>query len=225
MGQAVHAMFIHGIGSQKRGYSDYAAKSLATALARANIELYTQEVLWAPILDTLEDRMLYDISRAGSSSKPLQRLALGTLADALCYPSRREDILGTVDAAFMRLRADRCWVFAHSLGGLIATDWLRSRERARVHQLVTFGCNLELFALGTQWACPKQLSGPGRWTNLFDADDMLGYPLSRWQKQVRDVEVSVGPLWSGWTGLSHIEYFDDSKLWGKTVPALITPSR
>ena len=211
------AIFIHGVGEETAGYSAFAQKTLSRALLSRGVAFYGQEVLWAPVLDTLERDMLFSVGKRGSRNNLTQRLVVGTLADALCYPNKREDILDLVDQAVARSRADEVHIFAHSLGGLIATDWLRSRPSARLHGLSTFGCNLQLFSLGSNFNCPAQIQVPGKWTSYFDNADMLGWPLGGWQPQVTDVKVNVGGL-LGWTGLSHIEYWDDSRFWGKTVP-------
>lgn len=222
MGQPVHALVLHGVGTQKAGYSDLAVKRLAAALSQRGQVLYAHEVLWSPVLDRYEEEMLRAVEGRGSSGRPAQRLVVETLADALCYQNRREEILELVDHAFASLRASSAVIFAHSLGGLIATDWLRSRAGAKVDHLFTFGCNLQLFHLGSagRWDCPRQVGTVGQWTNLFDPEDMLGYPLGAWLPHVLDVRVEVGGLLGG-TGLSHIEYFTDKQFWGETIPNLL----
>lgn len=220
--KAVNAIFIHGVGTQERGYSSSAQLWLARALAARGRQLYAREVLWSPILDRYENEMMREIRARGSAVRPAQRLVVGTLADALCYGNRREEILELVDRAFASLRSSSCYVFAHSLGGVIATDWLRTRAGAKIDRLITFGCNLQLFSLGAKeaWKCPPQVSARGKWVSAFDEDDMLGYPLAGWQPHVIDVEVSVGGLLGG-TGLAHTAYFTDEGFWRETVPQLL----
>ncbi len=128
----MHALFLHGVGQQTAGYSHKAQLKLATSLQKRGVQLYGQEVLWSPVLDHYEAQMAREVGRRGSKNRPLQRLVVGTLADALCYQNRREDILDLVDQAYLKLRCETVTIFAHSLGCLIAADWMRSRNRRRL---------------------------------------------------------------------------------------------
>ena len=221
--KAVHAIFVHGVGEQDGSYADAARRNLQGALRARGSELYSSTVLWAPVLDVHQRKMSAAVAKRGSSNRPSQRLVMGTLADALSYRHHADQISALMDDAYMRLRADEVVIFAHSLGGLLTVDWLRSRTRARVAQFHTFGCNLELFYQGAEdkFDCPAQLRPSAKWTNYFDEDDMLGWPLRGWLPQVDDIEVSVGGLLSGWWGLSHTAYWDDSALWCRTIPAAL----
>ena len=69
-------------------------------------------------------------------------------------------------------------IFAHSLGGLIATDWLRQRPDLTQMRLVTLGCNIGLFNLGCNFVRVPSLEAPGRWLNFFSPRDFLGFPLA-----------------------------------------------
>lgn len=56
----------------------------------------------------------------------------------------------------------------------------------------------------------------GEWVNMFDPDDVIAYPLQglsdSYQKLVRDEEVSLRPWWAGMTPLSHVWYWNDSRV-------------
>lgn len=224
--KAVHALFIHGIGQQSADFSDDAQHQLSGALGDRGAVLYGRSVHWAPLLDGPEARALKGLKRGGSAGRLTQRITIGTLADALAYPHYRDSIQYLIDYEVRQLRADRVVIFAHSLGCLIAADYLRTRARVKVDAFVTMGCNLQLFFLGAedQFDCPPQLTRPGVWTNLFDDDDAIGFPLRGWLPQVADREVSAGGLLTRWWGASHGGYWTTRKIWTDVVPQVILPA-
>lgn len=222
----LHALFVHGVGEQSSDFAADAIRNLRGALAKRGVKLYAGVVHWAPLADAYEKTFLQGAEAHGSRGNTSQRLVVGTLADALAYQSNaklRERIGYLVDYEYTRLRAGSTHIFAHSLGGLVMTDWLRSRKNVRPLSLHTFGCNLGLFNLGQTFDCPASLANDGVWTNYWDKDDMLGFPLRTRPEfsQVRDVEVSVGSWLTGWTGLAHTAYFGDRKFWARTVPSYL----
>lgn len=214
----VHGIFIHGVGTQEAGYSNKAQKLLAASLSKQGADFYGQEVLWAPVLDDVEGKMLGEVGRRGSSNRPLQHLVVETLADALCYRNKQEPIFDLIDSAFIRTRADEVHIFAHSLGVLLSVEWMRSRQLAKVERLHSFGCNLQLFHLGGPFVVPQQIDRKSAWVNYFDGQDMLGWPVSGWVPGVKDTKVNVGAWWQRWNGLAHIGYFEDTKFWRDIVP-------
>src|SRR5580765_5856752 len=138
-------------------------------------------------------------------------------------------------------------VLAHSLGGHIMSNYIWDRQHGKQPSLllpqapipmlagmVTFGCNIPLFALAYRDAKPIDLPGAGitkpavldatRWLNFVDKDDVLGWPLrplymkdfadltgaqQRTVNKLEDYEISVGSLPTGWTPASHDGYWDD----------------
>jgi hypothetical protein len=207
---AVHAICVHGVGSgTPSNFADKAMKRLSAALAERGVTLYSRSVHWGPIMDEHERKMLEAVGRRGSENRPTQRAGIGMGGDALSYRHSQDAINYVFDYEVGALRADDFIIFAHSLGCVLATDWLRSRKLARCSKFVSMGCNLQAFNLGAeaQWPCPWQLSGPNAWV-----------------RQARDVEVSVGGWLTGWTGLSHTGYWQDRKLWTRTVPELLCPA-
>lgn len=209
-------MFVHGVGSQAAGYSTHAQKWFASKVPN----FYGSEALWSPVLDRYENKMMKEVARKGSSTRPAQKLVVQTLADALCFQNRKEEIFDVLDQAYVRLRADEVHIFAHSLGVLLVLEWMRSREKVRVAKLFSFGCNLELFNLGaeTKFVTPPQVDMPGKWVNAFDPSDMLGWPLRSWLPAVHDIEVNVGSILTSWNGLAHTGYFHEKSLWLRTFP-------
>lgn len=124
-------------------------------------------------------------------------------------------------------------VMAHSLGGQIVSNYiwdiqarpaLLGSSFMQLHSLagmVTFGCNIPLFSLARSDAQPVtfpavQLS-PGlrscaRWTNVYDPQDVLGFPLkpinAAYDATVtEDLPLSVGGWLSGMTPAAHTAYW------------------
>ena len=213
-----YGLFLHGVGTQRAGYSAKAREWLTGVLPA----FASQEVVWAPVLDAFETDMLATVKRGGSNNRPMQRFVVNVLADALSYRHRQDQIFELIDQSYCRLRAPGgVTIFAHSLGALLALEWLRARPTVQVDKLVTFGVNLQLFYLGGDFVSPAQVAAPGCWVNAFSDTDALGWPLRGWLPHVRDVEVNVGGLFSRWNGLAHTAYFDSRRFWRNTVPSLL----
>lgn len=228
-----YALFVHGIGSQDAHFSDFAQRTLSAALQERGCALYGRAVHYAPLFAMSADKFLKSAEAAGTDVHLSHKLVVNTLADAIQYQSNaplRSRIAEVFDTAFMRLRApEELTIFAHSLGCLATVDWLRSRTGVKRVRFVTMGCNIGLFTMGLPWVSPAQVSAKGSWTNLWDEDDMLGFPVNLPEHpeyaHVRDVEVSVGKWKGGGTGLAHIMYLGDSALWSRTVPDLLLASK
>jgi len=99
--------------------------------------------------------------------------------------------------------------------------------------IVMFGCNIPLFTLAytnlepIRFPTPnlkayfpkgtpaKDIAEAAQWLNLYDPDDVLGYPLRTLdpkfaQAVTRDVAVDAGPVLRSWNPLSHTEYWTDN---------------
>jgi pimeloyl-ACP methyl ester carboxylesterase len=140
-------------------------------------------------------------------------------------------------------------VVAHSLGGHIMSNyiWDRQRDNATNLQgadtafvnaetlagLITFGCNIPLFALALKDIIPidfpgksvgTKLAGVARWINLYDADDILGYPLAPLSEQyaevVHDKAINAGGLLDSWNPASHNAYWTDNDVTDVIVKTL-----
>lgn len=199
-------------------------KWLSAALSRRGVTLYARSVHWGPIMDAHEEKMLREVGKLGSDGKPVQRAVAMVGADALSYVHSRDAIQHVFDYEVGQLRADDFIVFSHSLGCLVATDWLRERTRARCAQIFTMGCNLQAFNLGAEekWVCPTQISRGGSWHNLWDPRDGIGWPTGNWIRHAIDHEVSVGGFLARLVpALAHVGYWTSKKLWSKTVPKLL----
>ena len=143
-------------------------------------------------------------------------------------------------------------VLAHSLGGHIMSNYLWDRQHGRpggpvlplasvptLAGMITFGCNIPLFALAYRDAKPINLPGESvlkpevrdavRWLNFLDQDDVLGWPLRPLYlkdletltaaqqgtvARLEDYEISVGGLLTGWNPASHDQYWEDADFTG-----------
>ncbi len=230
MKSAVYGLVIHGVGEQTAGYSSDAQEWLAAGCSKRGKTLYAREVLWAPLADLRSAKFLKECRKRGSGENPLKKLFAHTFSDALAYRQNSKlqtEIFDVIDQAVLRLRGEPVHIFAHSLGGLVALDYLHSRTNLKVAKLVTFGCNVPLFYLGdpTAFRCPAQLREPGKWVNAFYSKDFLGYPLAGCEgmEHVEDtvLEEAPGLTWSDIVpGLSHVDYFEDKRFWKGTLPGL-----
>lgn len=137
-------------------------------------------------------------------------------------------------------------ILAHSLGGHIMSNFIydqqaikRSTGQGRfaepirnmetVAGLITFGCNIPVFVFAyppdrvfpidrPNAGLPPQLKFKTWWYNLYDRDDVLGYPLRDIGplyadlvrvKELRDVPVNAGGLLTSWNPASHNAYWGD----------------
>jgi pimeloyl-ACP methyl ester carboxylesterase len=225
MGKELRGLFVHGVGQQGHDFADESRTWLRKACSARNVAPFFMSTHWAPFADSAQANYLKAVEAKGSAGNMAQRLVIGTLADALMYQSNellRGRIYDLMDRQVMAFEGKTFTVFAHSLGCLIATDWLRQRPNLACNRLVTLACNIGLFNLGEGFKPVKQLHS-NRWINLYAKRDMLGFPLRVDPKLnfVHDVRVNLGGLFAGWTGLVHTKYWGDRKLWSETVPKLL----
>lgn len=221
----LRALFIHGIGEQGSDFADEPRRWLRDVCRGRGVGFHAQSAHWAPLADAQQADFLKAVGAHGANRNTTQRLAVMTLADALLYQSNksfRSQVFAELDNRVWLLGSGGFTIFAHSLGGLIAVDYLRARPEIKSIRMVTLGCNLGLFHLGQALSLPPALR-KAHWLNLFSPRDMLGFPLSISPEMahVKDVSVSVGGIFTGWTGLAHIRYWGDGRLWRKTIPGLL----
>lgn len=101
--------------------------------------------------------------------------------------------------------------------------------------ITTFGCNIPLFTLALNTiepidfppsglekyfpagTSPEEIAKVSTWTNYYDPDDVLGYPLRtldpKYERIVsRDVPVNVGNILQSWNPASHTAYWTDDSI-------------
>jgi alpha-beta hydrolase superfamily lysophospholipase len=141
-------------------------------------------------------------------------------------------------------------VIAHSLGGHIMSNYIWDHQRANPARtrignppfvkaetlagMITFGCNIPLFALALPEIVPIKIplaptaSSPNDkpWLNMYDADDVLGYPLAPlslgYEALVADHEVKVGGPLTAWNPASHNAYWTDNDVTTQVAASIDT---
>ncbi len=218
---------IHGVGEQTSSFAADARHHLRQACMKQGAQLHCTQVHWAPLADRHQKKFLEGVESHGSKGNMAQKLVIGTLADALMYrsnPELQEQIFYMIDQQIWMLGAPVV-ICAHSLGGLIAADYIRARPKLKRIKLLTFGCNIGLFTLGSTFDCPPQLRQPNAWLNFYYASDLLGFPLAVDPALDHVIDVELGRKWLSWSrvvgGLAHLDYWGDTRFWSKTVPALL----
>ena len=218
------ALMIHGVGQQTNRFADDARQGLRDVAKTRDTQVRCLQAHWAPLADRAQARYLKRAEAHGSRGNASQRLVIGTLSDALMYRNTTElqkQIFYILDQQEWLL-GEPFTIFAHSLGGLIATDWLRSRPDVRNVRLVTFGCNIGLFTLGSTFDCPEQLKKPGSWVNFYYDSDLLGFPLAVDPALGHVEDIKLRRRFWTWSrivgGLTHLDYWTDSRFWEKVIP-------
>ena len=156
-------------------------------------------------------------------------------------------IHGTIQDSLRELRAklggkDKpLFVIAHSLGSVMVSDYIWDRQRGRNEErfegsafermetlcgLVTLGSNIPLFTLACDPvtsiefpppSLPDELKKRAKWLNMYDSDDVLGWPLkplsqSYGEAVAEDIEVSVGNILTSWNPANHAAYWTDDSV-------------
>jgi hypothetical protein len=142
-------------------------------------------------------------------------------------------------------------VIAHSLGSVIASNHFYDLQQGKrsaedlahlEHPLArgetltlfyTMGSPIALWSIGYDDfdspllvptnAIKDRYPDMGEWKNFYDRDDIIGYPLEPLysSKVVRDHQVNVGNLLTGWNPGSHIGYWVDKDVLKQIVSGLV----
>lgn len=91
-----------------------------------------------------------------------------------------------------------------------------------LERLVTTGCNIPIFTAAHDKIVPFKPSKTSfQWKNLYDEDDLLGWPLAKLSQEygqlVQDIRVNsgggiLGWITKSWNPLSHLQYWDDDEV-------------
>ena len=131
-------------------------------------------------------------------------------------------------------------VLAHSLGGHIMSNYVWDIQVAKpvvapgasglermdtLAGMITFGCNIPLFTFAYRPQDIKPIAFPGRalaadqkakakWINVYDPDDVLGYPLNTLDSYQQagfceDRKIDAGGALVSWNPASHTGYWED----------------
>jgi len=126
-------------------------------------------------------------------------------------------------------------VLAHSLGSIIMSNYIWDEQTGKgisktsfertetLTSFITYGSNIPLFLPPRSdiecirfplKSLPKEYKKSAQWVNVYDPDDVLGYPLDTiWTKRngtkIKDVTINAGVWPLSETPLSHTFYNDD----------------
>ena len=132
-------------------------------------------------------------------------------------------------------------VIAHSLGSVIMSNYIWDRQKGKdaarygatalermetLAGLVTLGSNIPFFTLACNQVVsiefpppglPEKLKKKAKWLNLYDADDVLGWPLKQLSLSYgdavsEDLEVNVGNILTSWNPANHAAYWNDDSV-------------
>ncbi|GLS82874.1 hypothetical protein [Paraferrimonas haliotis] len=195
---------------------------------------------------SLREFLLYGLGDAGS-------LAYSAHRQPQKYLAVQETIVAALTRAFETLRSpDKplnpnkpVILVAHSLGCQVLANYLWDVQHKRylcdaysqanpqlceflklssAIGLVTLGCNIPLFTAGLdERRCFNKPNADFQWLNIYDPDDVLGWPLKQLGPSfewVQDKPLQVGNLLSGWTPLSHSAYWNDKKVLASITPLI-----
>ena len=151
-------------------------------------------------------------------------------------------------------------IIAHSLGGHVMSNFIYDMQKTifqgrkgaatalelvqTVSRIFTFGCNIPVFvfAYPEKDVTPIRYPGAGLpvplqikpwWVNMYDRDDVLGFPLAETSPKYRemadknelfDAQVNVGSILTSWNPVSHNAYWKDEDVYrpiGLKIASLI----
>jgi len=210
-------LIIHGMGSQRQGFSAPLVEGLTGRLGDQASAVGWEEVHWADVLLGREEELWSDMVSATDPSGrtiPLdwasaRQFVVHNFGDAIAYhrdfhhgDSAYSRIHEKVSAKIDALNAAvvpgaPIVVMAHSLGAHIMSNYIYDRQQdggegecaALPHlvSMVTFGCNIPLFSLAFTKVLPIDLPGPG-------IDDPALRKVSRWLNFIDRDDVLGWPL-------------------------------
>lgn len=237
-------IFIHGVNSQRTGYStkfynnilkfyrkELRTKKLDKKTVRNKVsDLVQNEILWADITTDLTNRYLSLQKRSTKRGKrpgkwnflidaidPLVVQILYYVKDKGDKKAGSMQILKKVHTAFKKAyRNDKVVVIAHSLGSVIAFDYLfgfrkyKLQRKVNVEALITMGSPIPVFtaAMGHVDSNAELPPNVKRWENILDPDDGIARYCKKYFKKVSLKEKEIN---TGWTPLkAHSGYWTEA---------------
>ncbi len=227
MRKTAHIVMIHGIGNQKGSFWEKRIVELDEALEMEGIAAKFYKVIYAPAAQNNARQYWRKIDQDRDTDWNFARKPiLHVFGDATVYGTRPKEqnsnyrtVHTEVHAALSQALAaiqsddDLLVVRAHSFGCHVISnfvydnqtgkhDWYGLKKldglEEKLRLFATTGCNIPLFVAGLPE--PRMLFKPNakfRWLNLYDKDDLLGWPLRPLggdyaQDWVRDQKVNSG---------------------------------
>ena len=279
-GARVGVLLVHGMGNPTASFAVPLVERLVRALAPDDARVAFEACYWADLLQGQQDRTWARLQRKPMRHERARRWIVGTLGDPVSYLAgylrQGEPAYAAVHARLRARLVDLARrvggdaplvVLAHSLGGVVASNyvWDEQRRHGAVHPharratpgapttgahpapgvgahgpasagetpmermetlaaLVTYGCSIPLFLPPSppieciRFPPPTlapRLRAVATWLNVYDPDDLLGYPIGDvWDvthgTTITDVPLEVGGALVGWTPWVHTRYDTDA---------------
>jgi len=199
---------------------------------------------WAPVMNAALSEMGGRIYK--TKVPYLREFGMGFMGDVVAYEGRSvyDEIHRYLADALrngLKTGSRHLTIVAHSLGSVIASDFVYDHTLkigksftdgfgVAFSNFFTFGSPLVLYAMRSGLPNPfkpseiidgfdrpvRVESESGVWLNLFDDDDIIGYPIKPINRHYRsavtaDLVVEVGDFFTRWNPLSHGHYWDSEQ--------------
>ena len=221
-------LVIHGIGTQREDFAKAFVEDMLLRVHRAGVEPvpFFEPAFWADVFDTTEAKIWNTVGTGLNFKEIRENLILGA-GDAIAYQARwRDAVQARIRQAAAKIaHCDQITIVAHSLGTVIASDFIYDEQKKkpgsvgigdRIQNFVTFGSPIPLW-----WLVWGDLDNPvrpkGKWLNFYDKDDVIGFPLANLpayrplaaEGVLEDRAINVGTMLTSWNPFSHNGYWKD----------------
>jgi len=207
-------VIIHGIGEHEKGWSKEFQYHLLKKISPADINFV--EICYSQILDMgLKEYTMNENSIKELGCDDFRKLFNMTMFDAISYGYTRKAIYDLIERKVPK-DAENVTVIAHSLGGIVAYDWIyHSQENPKNKRIIS-----NFFTLGSPLAL-KMISRKHElnlkyWLNIVGEYDIIGKPMKispANMKQVnRDYICPIGSFVQRRTPFCHTAYFEDGNV-------------
>jgi hypothetical protein len=207
-------MIIHGIGEHETGYSVPFQERLFREINSDKVQFI--EIRYSHLLDRgIKEYNLNEHNIKELGSDEFRKLFNSTLYDAISYGYTRKSVFDYIDASIPE-KIDNLTVIAHSLGGIVAYDWIyhqkeNERNERKIKNFFTLGSPLALKMITRRHELRAEY-----WMNIVGEHDIIGKPMKispADMKQVnRDYICPVGGFVQRRTPFCHTGYFDDDNV-------------
>jgi len=196
-------VIVHGIGEHKIGYSRKFQKELELKGVKfieiCYSHLLDDGIIQYNIVEQKNKHLGYDKFR---------EIFNLSLYDSISYGYAKKEIISYIDDLVPNF--GEITVIAHSLGGIVAYDWLRHYHR-EIKNFFTLGSPLAL-----KMATRKHELDLDYWLNIVGDDDIIGKVIKGTpadMKQVnRDYICPIGTILQRQTPFCHTGYFNDGNV-------------
>jgi pimeloyl-ACP methyl ester carboxylesterase len=236
--------FEQKLASKVRSWLDHLSRTCSLSKMSSAEPLNFIAGWWAPVMNAALSETGGRIYK--TKMPYLREFGMSFMGDVVAYQGRTvyEEIHRYLDGALrkgLKIGSGHLTIIAHSLGSVIASDFVYDHTikigktlgdgyGVTFSNFFTLGSPLVLYAMRSGLQGPFHPSdildrfdrpvhvesGTGVWLNLFDDDDIIGYPIKPINRFYRsavtaDLVVEVGDFLTRWNPLSHGHY------WGSGV--------